>query len=291
MQAALLALAAFSMGEVRSPMLTPYRTPEAHRASPPRSSYSLTIPLGAPEAGPPPPKIYGPAGRPLVVIDAGHGGHDPGAISLEGGRREKDVTLAIAQAIRDDLIKSGRVRVALTRDDDRFLILGERSAIARSIGANLFISIHADSAANTEAGGATIYTLSEVASDHEAQLLAQRENKADIIKGINLGRENRQVASILLDLAQRETMDASAQFARLLKREAAGLIPFRSEFHRMAGFVVLKAPDTPSVLLEVGYLSSSADIERLMSDKGRQDIARAVRRAIEIQLARQSARR
>jgi N-acetylmuramoyl-L-alanine amidase len=291
MQAALLVLAAFSMGETGPPMLAPYRPVEVHSASPPRSSYSLTIALGAPEAGPPPPKIHGPDGRPLVVIDPGHGGHDPGAISPESGEREKDVTLAIAKAIRDDLIKSGRVRVALTREDDRFLILGERSAIARSIGANLFISIHADSAANTEAGGATIYTLSEVASDREAQLLAQRENKADIIKGINLGRENLQVASILLDLAQRETMDTSAQFARLLKREAASLIPFRPEYHRMAGFVVLKAPDTPSVLLEVGYLSSSADMERLISDKGRQDIARAVRRAIEIQLARQSARR
>ncbi len=255
---------------------------------PPRSSYSLTILLGPPQSGLPRPQIYGPEGRPLVVIDAGHGGHDPGAAAPETGQREKDITLAIARSIKDELLKSGRVRVALTREDDRFLILGERSAIARAIGADLFISIHADAAANREAGGATIYTLSEVASDREAQLLAQRENRADIVGGVDLGRENRQVASILLDLAQRETMDASAQFARLLNREAKWVIPFRPEFHRMAGFVVLKAPDTPAVLFEAGYLTSEDDVARLTSDEGRTNIAVGVRRAVTIYFARRS---
>ena len=256
---------------------------------PPRSRYSLTIPLGPPGAPLPRPKIYGPAGRPLVVIDAGHGGHDPGAISPATGKREKDITLAVAQAIKAELIRSGRVRVALTREDDRFLILGERSGIAHNIKADLFISIHADSAPADTASGATIYTLSEVASDREAQLLAQRENRADIINGVNLGRQKSEVASILLDLAQRETMDNSAAFANLLKREATGLMPFRPDYHRMAGFVVLKAPDTPSILLEAGYLTNIEDAERLLSDAGKQNVATAIRRAVEIHFARRAA--
>lgn len=261
---------------------------EACSIAPPRSSYSLTVPLDPPSAGPPRPTIYGPAGRPLVVIDAGHGGHDPGAIAPDTGQREKDITLSIASAIKNELLKSGRVRVALTREDDRFLILRERTDIARHIGADLFISVHADSAANREAGGATIYTLSEVASDREAQALAARENRADIVSGVNLSHENAQVASILLDLAQRETMEASSQFARLLNREAKWLIPFRPDYHRMAGFVVLKAPDTPAALLEVGYLTSGGDVSRITSDQGRANIAIGVRRAISIYFARRA---
>ena len=268
-----------------------YRPAPAHRAAPPRSRYSLTIPLDPPGNRLAAPKIHGTAGRPLVVIDAGHGGHDPGAISPVTGKREKDVTLAVALAIKAELMKSGRVRVALTREDDRFLILGERSAIARNIKADLFISIHADSAPADEANGATIYTLSEVASDREAQLLAQRENRADIINGYNVGGENRTVASILVDLAQRETMDSSVAFARLLKREATGLVPFRADYHRMAGFVVLKAPDTASILLELGYLTNADDAERLTSDAGKTNIARGIRRAVEIHFARKLAGR
>jgi N-acetylmuramoyl-L-alanine amidase len=262
----------------------------ASLAAPPRSRYSLTIPLDPPGAPLPRPKIYGPAGRPLVVIDAGHGGHDPGAMSPTG-RREKDITLAVAQAIRAELVRSGRVRVALTREDDRFLILGERSEIAHNFKADLFISIHADSAQRDTASGATIYTLSEVASDREALLLAQRENRADIINGVNLGRQKSEVASILLDLAQRETMDSSVAFANLLKREATGLMPFRPDYHSMAGFVVLKAPDTPSILLELGYLTNDEDAERLSSDAGKKNIATGIRRAVEIHFARRAAGR
>mgnify|MGYP001321870004 CR=1 FL=1 len=268
-----------------------YLSPPAHRAAPPRSRYNITIPLDPPGNGLPKPKIYGPPGRPLVVIDAGHGGHDPGAISPVTGKREKDITLSVARAIKDELIKSGRVRVALTREDDRFLILGERSAIARNIKGDLFISIHADSAPADNANGATIYTLSEVASDREARLLAQRENKADVINGVNLGGENREIASILVDLAQRETMNNSAAFASLLKREATGLVPFRADYHRMAGFVVLKAPDTASILLEIGYLTNGDDVERLTSDEGRKKIATGIRKAVEIHFARRLAGR
>ena len=268
-----------------------YLPPIARRAKPPRSSYSLTIPLGPPRSGLPRPRIMGTPGRPLVVIDAGHGGHDPGAISPMNGKREKDVTLAVAKAIRDELLASGRVRVALTREDDSFIVLRDRSAIARNIKADLFISIHADSAPADTASGATIYTLSEVASDKEAQLLATRENKADIINGVNLGGENREIASILVDLAQRETMNSSAQFATLLKREANGLVPFRSDFHRMAGFAVLKAPDTPSILLEVGYVTNANDVARLSSSDGQKRIAQGIRKAVDIHFARRLASR
>ena len=296
MAAALLLLAILSspfsaeaMGGKRADRI--YAPPPTHRTAPPRSRYNLTIPLDPPGTRPALPKIYGTPGRPLVVIDAGHGGHDPGAISAASGRREKDITLAVAQAIKAELIKSGRVRVALTREDDRFLILGERSSIARAIKADLFLSIHADSAPADKANGATIYTLSEVASDREATLLALRENKADIVNGVNLGGGNLEIASILLDLAQRETMTASVAFANLLKREATGLVPFRADYHRMAGFVVLKAPDTPSILLEVGYLTNNDDVERLTSDDGKNRIARGIRRAVEIHFARRLAAR
>jgi N-acetylmuramoyl-L-alanine amidase len=280
---------AFSTSSRQGPKI--FLPPEAHRATPPRSRYKMSIPLGPPTNALPKPRIYGAAGRPLVVIDAGHGGHDPGAISAVNGAREKDITLGIAHKIKDALIASGRVRVALVREDDRFYILRERSAIARGIGADLFISVHADAAASSEATGATVYTLSEVASDREAAAFAARENKSDIINGVNLSGENRDVASILVDLAQRETMNASSSFANLLRREAADLIPFRSGFHRMAGFAVLKAPDTPAILLETGYLTNAADVRRLASPEGQRSIAQGVRRAVEIFFAKRMAQR
>lgn len=264
--------------------------PQTSLSKPPRSKYNLTIPLGAPSNALPKPRIMGPAGRPLVVIDAGHGGHDPGAISPVNGRREKDATLAIALKIRDELLASGRVRVALTREDDRFLILRERSAIAKNIKADLFISIHADSA-GAGASGATIYTLSETASDVEAARLAARENKADIINGVNLGGENADVASILLDLAQRETLNDSARFADLLKREGSTALRMRSDYHKTAGFAVLKQPDMAAVLIETGYLTHADDVDRLYSAEGQKNIAIGVRKAVEIHFARRLASR
>ena len=238
------------------------------------------------------PRIYGSdANRPLVVIDAGHGGHDPGAISPASGLREKDLTLKVALAIKDQLLASGRVRVALTREDDRFLILQERYGLARKLGAALFISVHCDSAGNAGATGATVYTLSEVASDKEAARLAARENKADILAGVDLGAENRDISSILIDLTQRETMNMSASFARLLGREAQPLIPIKPNYHRMASLIVLKAPDMPSVLFETGYISNENDARFLASEDGQRKVAQSVRRAVEIHFATRMAAR
>jgi N-acetylmuramoyl-L-alanine amidase len=200
------------------------------------------------------------------------------------------VTLGMARAIRDELLRGGRVRVALTRDDDTFLVLQERAEIARGLKADLFISVHADAAPAGEATGATVYTLSEVASDQRAAQLAARENKADIINGVNLNKEGADVSSILIDLAQRETMNASARFADLLKREGPG-IPFRGDYHRMAGFAVLKAPDTPAILLEVGYLTNPADLARISSAVGKAAIANGVRRAVNVHFAQRMAAR
>ena len=263
----------------------------AFRAKRPGKRYSVTVPIGPPKPAVPLPPINGPDdGRlPLVVIDAGHGGHDPGAISPHNGKREKDVTLALARAIRDALVASGRVRVALTRSDDRFLVLDERYGIARRLRADLFISVHADAAETETAGGASVYTLSEVASDREAARLAARENKADIINGVDLGAHSGEVSSILLDLTQRETMNVSSDFARLLQREASDEMKFRTTAHRFASFVVLKSPDTPSVLFETGFLSNKEDAEFLASKAGQQKVARGVREAVQIHFARRTA--
>ena len=235
------------------------------------------------------PRVLGEAGKPLVVIDAGHGGVDPGALGPDGKLREKDVTLAIAKAIRDELVASGRARVALTREDDRYLVLRERYGIARRLKADLFISVQCDSAGHSEATGATVYTLSEVASDKEAARLATRENKADLIGGVDLGGAGADLRSILIDLTQRETMNVSATFARLLGREAKPLIPVKPQFHRMASLMVLKALDLPSVLFEAGYISNPRDAEFLASEDGQARIAKSVRRAVEVHFARQMA--
>lgn len=255
------------------------------------SRYEVTAPIGKTGAARGLPKIYGPADArlPLVVIDAGHGGHDPGAISPHGGAREKDVTLAIARATRDELLKSGRVRVALTRDGDSFIVLQDRYGIARKMKADLFMSIHADSAENQTARGGSVYTLSEVASDREAQRLASRENKSDIINGVNLGGSDVNVSSILIDLTQRETMNISAGFAKLLLREAGPNMTLRSNAHHFASFIVLKAPDTPSVLFETGYLSNAQDAAFLTTAPGRQSVARSISSAVQSHFARRLA--
>lgn len=238
------------------------------------------------------PRIYGDDDkRPLVVIDAGHGGVDPGAIAPESGLREKDVTLRIALGIRDELLASGRVRVALTREDDRFLVLQERYGIARKLKADLFISIHCDSVGSGDARGATVYTLSEIASDKESARLAARENKADVISGVNLASTSPDISSILIDLTQRETMNNSATFAKLLGREAAPLLPIKPNFHRMASLVVLKAPDLPSILFETGYISNPSDAAFISSSAGRKAIAESIRRAVDIHFARRLAAR
>lgn len=255
---------------------------------------SLTIPLEVPDRRAAPvnnPPIVGARdpGRPLVVIDPGHGGRDPGAISPHGGTREKDLTLRLARSIRDELVRTERMRIALTRDDDRYIELRERYEIARRLGADLFVSIHADAAPrNDGARGATIYTLSEVASDREAALLAARENRSDLIVGADVS-EDPGVNRILIDLAQRESMDKSAEFARLLRREASAFFPFRPEYHRFASLIVLKAPDIPSILFESGYLTNAQDAAYIQSSEGQRQIATGMRRAIEAHFARRVA--
>jgi N-acetylmuramoyl-L-alanine amidase len=225
---------------------------------------------------------------PVVVIDPGHGGQDPGAPSVIPGRHESEVTLAISRAIRDELQASGRFRVVLTRSTDVFIPLAERVNIARNAKADLFISVHADSIGSPDIRGATVYTLSETASDKEAERLAAKENKADIIAGINLGGESPDVTNILIDLAQRETMNYSAEFAQIAVREMSRFTLFRSNFHRFAGFRVLKAPDVPSILLETGYMSNLEDSRFLFSENGQQSIARGVRRAVEVYFDRRT---
>jgi len=257
-------------------------------ASRPKYKVSIAVPPKA--RGMRLPRVEGDDTRPLVVIDAGHGGVDPGAIG-PNGLREKDVTLKVAKAIRDELLASGRVRVALTRNDDRYLVLRERYGIARRLKGDLFISIHCDSTGSEDATGATAYTLSEVASDKEAARLAARENKADVISGVNLGEAPADVSSILIDLTQRETMNASATFARLLGREAKTLMPLKANFHRMASLMVLKAPDMPSILFETGYISNPQDAAFLDSAEGRHRIAESVTRAVEVNFARRMATR
>jgi N-acetylmuramoyl-L-alanine amidase len=253
------------------------------------TSREVAVALGQRGSGPrsDDPPILGSKNpdRPLIVIDAGHGGRDGGATSVFDGRPEKDIVLEIARAVRDELVRSNRVRVALTRDEDHFIELRERYEIARRLGANLFISIHADAAPlNDLARGATIYTLSEVASDREAALLARAANQSDVIGGVNLRGQAAEVNTILIDLAQRESMDISADFARLLQREAE--FPLRPEPHRFASLMVLKAPDIPSVLLETGYLTNVDDSRFIQSPEGRQQIATDVRRAVEAHFAR-----
>ncbi len=257
----------------------------------PAAPGEVTVALGNHGLGrrPEDPPILGSKNpeRPLIVIDAGHGGRDGGATSVHDGQPEKDIVLEIARAVRDELVRTNRVRVALTRDEDRFIELRERYEIARRLGADLFISIHADAAPlNDAARGATIYTLSEVASDREAALLAQRQNASDIIGGVDLKGRDAAVNLILIDLAQRESMDISADFARLLQREAGPLLPFRPEPHRFASLLVLKAPDVPSVLFESGYLTNLDDSRYLASPEGRTQIATGMRRAIEAHFAR-----
>ena len=223
---------------------------------------------------------------PLVVIDPGHGGRDGGAASPHVASPEKYITLALGLAMRDALAATGRVRVAMTREDDRYLELEQRYQIARRLDADLFISVHADAApANDAAHGATLYTLSEVASDREAALLASRENAAGRIAGARLSGDPG-VNVILIDLAQRESMNVSADFAALLHREGAGIFPFRPNWHRFAAFVVLKAPDIPSILFESGYLTNAVDAGYISSEQGRRQIAEGMRRAIEAHFAR-----
>lgn len=233
------------------------------------------------------PEIAGPedATRPLVVIDAGHGGPDPGAIGP--GLREKDVVLGLALALREKLLEQGGIRVAMTRDDDSFVVLAERVAIARELGADLFISIHADSAGEqSDVSGASIYTLSEEASSEAAARFAQRENEADIINGLDLSSQDQAVEAILVELSQRRASEESAEFASLVIREGAGQLRFHPNPRRSAALAVLRAPDMPSILFEAGFVTNPQESRRLASREGREQFAEALSSAIRIYLAR-----
>ena len=225
---------------------------------------------------PPRPKPEGAQRKRVVMLDPGHGGIDPGALSRGRRHREKDITLAMARQLRDILIRRGRYHVVLTRDRDIFVRLRERIAMARAAGADVFISLHADSIRNRKVRGASVYTLSEKASDREAADLAAKENKSDLIAGVDLTGESAEVTNILIDLAQRETMNHSAEFARILVREMRRNTKFLRRSHRFAGFAVLKAPDVPSVLVEMGYLSNSNDVRQLTSVSYRAGLAAAI---------------
>ncbi|MBN8501651.1 MAG: N-acetylmuramoyl-L-alanine amidase [Sphingomonadales bacterium] len=252
--------------------------------------YVVTVNLPEPGKLAALPKIEGPmdATRPLVVIDAGHGGKDPGAGA--GVIKEKELTLALALALREQLLRAGGIRVALTRSDDRYLFLGERPAIARQLGADLFISIHADSTeGSTDAMGATVYTLSATGSNQVAERMAARENAADSINGVRIAEQSDDVSAILVDLSQRESESRSVAFAKLVLREGRGRMPFKEGAPQSAAFAVLKSPDVPSVLFESGYINNPIDLGRLASPAGRSAFAEVMARAIRIFFARDGA--
>ncbi|MBC8158206.1 MAG: N-acetylmuramoyl-L-alanine amidase [Rhodospirillales bacterium] len=217
---------------------------------------------------------------PLVVIDPGHGGADPGTSGV-GGTYEKHITLSAAREFRRMLEKTGRYRVVLTRDRDTLIALRDRVTFAREIDADLFISLHADSIRKKNIRGLSVYTLSERASDSEAGELAERENKADLIAGIDLSNETPEVTNILIDLAQRETMNESARFAAVLVKELGRQTRLLRNSHRFAGFRVLKAPDVPSVLLEMGFLSNRADEKELLKKSYRAKLGAAFVHAVD----------
>jgi N-acetylmuramoyl-L-alanine amidase len=224
-------------------------------------------------------------GRPIVVIDAGHGGRDPGARSVSGEAAEKDLTLALARELRDNLVRRGRVRVAMTRDDDRYLTLEDRAAVARRLNAAMFISLHMDSAPNPLARGASVYSLSDVASDAEAARFAALENA-----GVDVRDSGGSVEAILSDLAMRTQMSASADLAVRLVGKSAGRFELRPNPHRFAAFHVLRRAATPAVLFEAGYISNADDELLLRSPEHRAQVALALAQAVEADIASHSRR-
>lgn len=220
-----------------------------------------------------------PGAGPLVVIDPGHGGADPGAIGLHG-TLEKDVTLDVAREIAQRLGAQHRVKALLTREDDRFMALDERVEIARAAQADLFVSIHADSAPVREARGLSAYTLSSKASDSFAAALAHKENRADAVAGVDLKGAKPEVRAILMDLATRHTAKASLAARQGVVRGAGRELRLLENPMRAANFAVLKAPDVPSILLETGFLSNPEDEQTLRSADERRAMARILAREL-----------
>ncbi len=238
-------------------------------------------PILSPNATNTTPAPKSPLRKPLIVVDAGHGGADPGAVGA-GRAYEKHVTLAAAKALKKELEATGRYRVHLTRDKDVYLKLYQRRAIARKKDADLFISLHADSIDKPKVRGASIYTLSNKSSDAQTAKLAARENQADLIAGVDLSHEDKEVANILIDLAMRDTMNQSKFFANTvvseMTRNGMRILP---RPHRYAGFAVLKSPDVPSVLVEMGFMSNKSEA-KLLGTRGYQEkIAKTLAKSID----------
>ncbi len=232
-------------------------------------------------AAPPPRKPEPKKKTPhVIVLDPGHGGKDPGTIGVSGVY-EKNITLSMAQELKRQLEATGRYKVILTRNRDKAIALRKRVSAARKVKAALFISLHADSIKDRRVRGAAVYTLSEQASDREAALLARKENQADIIAGVDLRDEPSEVANILIDLTQRETMNQSSFFAEIMVKEIKKEVRLLRRTHRFAGFAVLKAPDIPSVLVELGYLSNRQDEKALRNKRYRANMAQAMVKAID----------
>ncbi len=260
-------------------------SPDAARPEPiPVAAAALALPKPRPHKA-----ANAAAAQWVVAIDAGHGAQDPGAISLHG-TYEKHITLATARALRDELKALGRYRVVMTRDRDTFIRLRGRIAIARAAGADLFVSLHADTTDNPATRGLSVYTLSERASDAEAAALAEKENRVDTLGGFHLKGEAPDVTDILIDLVQRDTKNQSVQFAALIEREAGEETALLPQTHRFAGFAVLKAPDIPSVLIELGFLSNPTDERQLRDSSHRRRLAQAIARAIDGYFVRFEAR-
>jgi N-acetylmuramoyl-L-alanine amidase len=234
------------------------------------------------DAAPPVPAAASGDTRSLVVLDPGHGGIDTGTKG-PNGETEKDIVLKVAERLRQRIEKAGKYRVLMTRTDDTFVPLADRVRFARRASAALFVSIHADALPRREgdAQGASVYTLSDTASDSEAARLAEQENRADIIAGVNLKTEPEDVAGILLDLAERETKGFSLQFARKVLADLKTATRLHKEPLKSAGFRVLRAPDIPSVLIELGYVSNHSDLQSLLSDAWQNRTADSIAQAID----------
>ncbi len=226
------------------------------------------------------PPVSGDPGLPLIVIDPGHGGADPGTTGRTG-TLEKTLTLAMARRLRTALLETGRYRVMLTRDGDEFVSLRRRVRIARAAQADLFLSLHADSNPDRRLRGVSVYTLSERASDREAAALAARENRSDSLPGIALDPGDDATASILIDLTQRETRTESDALAGALLRRLGEDAVLLNHSHREAGLIVLKAPDVPSVLVELGHLSHREEERLLLSAEYQELLTTAMTAAIE----------
>jgi N-acetylmuramoyl-L-alanine amidase len=225
-------------------------------------------------------------GRPLVLIDPGHGGQDPGATAVSGDVSEKDLALQVSRELRDKLAADGRVRIAMTRDDDRYLTLDQRPALARELGASLYVSVHMDSAPNPLARGASVYSLSDIASDAEAARLARSENSALSAAAGSDGS----VRAILSDLVAQSQMTASANLAERLVRNASGSVELRPQPHRFADFHVLRSAGVPAILFEAGYISNIDDEAMLRDPRQRSQIVAALARTIEADVAARAVR-